>query len=243
MKTQKQTKRGVTVALDGPAGAGKSTVAKLVASRLGYALVDTGAIYRSVALLASRQGVAFDDDAGLERIVETLAISFRFEDGVNHVRLEDEDVTLAIRTPEISQASSQVSARSVVRAGLLALQRRLAGQGGAVLEGRDIGTVVCPDAPVKFFVTASPEERARRRYRELEERGTPPPFEQVLAETKERDARDEGRQHAPLRPAEDAIVLDCTSLDVEAVVERILEAVRVAERRAQQEVERDDQEG
>ncbi|HET6344693.1 MAG TPA: (d)CMP kinase, partial [Myxococcota bacterium] len=150
-------KRGITVAIDGPAGAGKSTVAKEVARSLGYSLVDTGAIYRSVALLASRQGVAWDDDAGLEPIVKSLAIAFEFQDGVNRVFLAGEDVTDSIRTNDISKGAAAVSVRPLVRAGLLELQRRLAGEGGAVLEGRDIGTVVFPEAPIKFFLDASDE--------------------------------------------------------------------------------------
>ncbi len=220
----KRRKHGITVAIDGPAGAGKSTVAKRVATELGYALVDTGAIYRSVALLATRRGVSYADEAGLERIVRELEIDFHFEDGKNHVRVHGEDVTDAIRTPEVSQGASQVSAKKPVRQGLLSLQRRLAGDGGAVLEGRDIGTVVCPDAEVKFFLSASVEERARRRHAELAERGDPPPLERVLAEVRERDARDEGREHAPLKPADDAVVLDSTDLSPDEVVRRIVEA-------------------
>ncbi len=220
--------KGITIAIDGPAGAGKSTVAKAVARALDYALVDTGAIYRSVALMARRQGVAWDDDEALERIARALDIDFHFEGDVNHVRLGSEDVTEAVRSPEISQGASQVSARPSVRAALLALQRQLAGKGGAVLEGRDIGTVVCPDAPVKFFIVASPKERARRRYEELRARGPAPSFDAVLAEQQERDARDAQRRHAPLKPAEDAVVLDTTALPVAAVVERVLAAVRAA---------------
>lgn len=223
--------KGVTVAIDGPAGAGKSTVAKAVARKLGYALVDTGAIYRSVALLASRRGVSFDDDTTLDTIVRDLTIEFRMDGDLNRVRVCGEDVTDAIRTPEISQASSMVSARPGVRAGLLDLQRRLASVGGAVLEGRDIGTVVFPNAPVKFFLSATDEERARRRHRELLARGggNVPSFEQVLTEVHERDARDSSRAHAPLRPADDAVILDSTHLTPAEVVERITAAAKAAE--------------
>jgi cytidylate kinase len=219
-------KRGITVAIDGPAGAGKSTVAKEVARSLGYSLVDTGAIYRSVALLASRQGVVWDNDAGLEPIVKSLAITFEFQDGVNRVFLEGEDVTDAIRTNDISRGAAAVSGRPLVRAGLLELQRRLAGEGGAVLEGRDIGTVVFPEAPIKFFLDASDEERARRRYEELLARGDNPDYNEVLRDLRDRDNQDRGRQWAPLRAADDAVHLDSTSLAVDEVIRTIVEAVR-----------------
>lgn len=221
--------RKVTVAIDGPAGAGKSTVAKAVAAALGYRLVDTGAIYRAVALLAQRQGVPLDDDARLAPLVSALVIDFAFEHGVNHVRVHGEDVTLAIRTPEVSRGASVVSARPVVRAGLLTLQRRLAGEGGAVLEGRDIGTVVCPDAPVKFFLDASLAERARRRQRELAEAGRESDYAAVLADITVRDERDSSRDVAPLKAAPDARHLDSTALPVDEVVRRIVEAARAAE--------------
>lgn len=221
-------RRGITVAIDGPAGAGKSTVAKAAAQALGYRLVDTGAIYRSVALIAQRNGVAWDDDAGLARIVGDLSIDFRFDGGVNHVLVAGEDVTEAIRAPDISRGASVVSARPVVRRGLLELQRKLAGDGGAVLEGRDIGTVVCPDAPVKFFLDASPEERARRRFEELKARGSATSFESVRDEMIARDAQDESRAHAPLKAADDAVHLDSTRLSPDEVLARIVEAARRA---------------
>lgn len=220
--------RGLTVAIDGPAGAGKSTVSKAVADALKYRLVDTGAIYRSVALLAERRGVSFQDDAALGEIVAGLEIDFAMADGVNRVTLFGEDVTEQIRTPAISLAASDVSTRPVVRRGLLELQRRLAGSGGAVLEGRDIGTVVCPDAPLKFFLDAHPEERARRRYEELKARGKDITLEHVMHEMNARDAQDQGREHAPLKVADDAVVLDSTALSPAEVVQRIVSAVREA---------------
>jgi cytidylate kinase len=225
-------RKGVTVAIDGPAGAGKSTVAKAVASTLGYRLVDTGAIYRAVALLALRRGVALDDDAGLAPVVASLVIDFAFEHGVNRVHVHGEDVTDSIRSAEVSRGASMVSARPVVRAGLLELQRRLAGEGGAVLEGRDIGTVVCPEAAVKFFLDASLAERARRRQRELAEAGRDSDYAAVLADITARDERDSKRDVAPLKPAADAVLLDSTALPVDEVVRRIVEAARAAERRA-----------
>lgn len=221
------------VAIDGPAGAGKSTVARRVARALGLVLVDTGALYRCVALRAHRDGVAWDDDAGLERIVRELRVSFRFAGDVNQVWLDGEDVTTAIRTPEISRGSSVVSARPPVRAGLLDLQRRLAKAEprGAVLEGRDIGTVVFPDAPLKIFLTASPEARARRRFEELGAGGKLPglTYDQVLEELTQRDRVDETRAIAPLRPAPDAHFLDTTTLSPDEVVARVVELAQSAE--------------
>src|SRR6185436_6270125 len=167
------TKR-LVVAIDGPAGAGKSTVSRRLALRLGYRLLDTGAIYRAVALTAQRQGVSWDDATRLAEIARALDIDFHFDgEDTNKVSLTGEDVSVAIRTPEISQGASKVSALPEVRAALLDLQRRLGAQGGVVAEGRDIGTVVFPDAQAKFFLTASPEIRARRRTDELRAAGKP----------------------------------------------------------------------
>jgi cytidylate kinase len=224
--------RPVIVAIDGPAGAGKSTAARRVASRLGFTLVDTGAIYRAVALAASRQGIAFDDDARLGALLPAVAIRFAPAPGPaggQRVLLGDEDVSAAIRTPPMSLGASAVSARPVVRAGLLELQRRLAlapGNAGAVLEGRDIGTVVFPDADVKLFLTATPEERARRRHAELAAKGDPSTYDEVLADQLRRDRDDSSRTVAPLRPADDAIVLETSGLALDAVVERIVAEVR-----------------
>ena len=207
------------VAIDGPAGAGKSTVARQLARRLGFTIIDTGAIYRSVALAAQRAGVSWDDDPGLARLLDAgLGLTFRGE----RVLLRGEDVTEAIRTPEISRGASVVSARPVVRQKLLQLQRDLgrAAPRGAVLEGRDIGTVVFPDADVKFFLTASDEARAQRRHAELAEKGLSVPLPEVLADQRRRDKDDTERAIAPLRAAADAMVVDTTGFDLEQVVER-----------------------
>jgi cytidylate kinase len=215
------------VAIDGPAGAGKSTAARRVSERLGLALVDTGAIYRTVALAAHRAGIHYDDDAQLGELLPELAIRFApAADGAagQRVLLGDKDVSALIRTPEMSLGASAVSARPVVRAGLLDLQRRLAttpGMRGAVLEGRDIGTVVFPDADIKFFLTATAEERAARRFAELQGRGQGVTFEQVLAEQRKRDEDDSRRVLAPLKPAADAIIVDTTGIALEAVVEQL----------------------
>jgi CMP/dCMP kinase len=225
--------RPVIVAIDGPAGAGKSTAARRLAARLGYAMVDTGAIYRAVALAARRRGIAFDDDAALAALLPSLVIGFEppppgREDGGQLVLLGGEDVSAEIRTPPISLGASAVSARPVVRDALLELQRRLAtapSHRGAVLEGRDIGTVVFPDADVKFFLTATPEERARRRHAELASKGAAPRFEEVLADQVRRDRDDSERPVAPLRPAADAILLDTSGLGLAEVVSALAKAV------------------
>jgi cytidylate kinase len=226
------TARPFIVAIDGPAGAGKSTVSRRLASRLGFALVDTGAIYRSVALAASRLGIPFDADDRLAALLPTLGIDFEPPPPGGHagqrVLLDGEDVSALIRTPAMSLGASAVSARPVVRAGLLDLQRRLArspGHRGAVLEGRDIGTVVFPDADAKIFLTGAPEVRAGRRFSELQARGDATPFEQVLAEQLSRDRDDSEREHAPLKPAPDATVLDTSGLALEQVVDRLVELV------------------
>ncbi|MBI3178232.1 MAG: (d)CMP kinase [Deltaproteobacteria bacterium] len=221
-------RKGIVVAIDGPAGAGKSTVARRVAEALGYTLVDTGAIYRAVALLAQRAGVAPTQDAVLGDIVRGLNISFELAGGVNRMLVSGEDVTGAIRTPAVSMLASTVSARPTVREGLLPLQRKLAGEGGAVLEGRDIGTVVCPDAAVKIYLDASPEERARRRHAEEVSRGKASDSTQVLADVKRRDAQDQGRALAPLKPAPDALRIDSTALSIDQVVAKIVAAARKA---------------
>lgn len=213
------------VAIDGPAGAGKSTIAKMTAERLGLIRVDTGAIYRAIAFLAEQRGLTGEDE--IAACCPTLPLSF--EGG--RVWLDGEDVSTAIRTEKISQRASQVSALPKVRAGLLELQRRLGREHpkGAVLEGRDIGTVVFPDAEVKIFLTASAEERAQRRVRELPDAD----YREVLASILERDDRDSNRATAPLKPASDAVLVDSTGKSISEVVKEIEEIVtKVSVRRA-----------
>jgi len=212
----------LVVAIDGPAGAGKSTVAKAVATETGLSLVDTGAIYRTVAVLAERRGVSWDDGAALADLARALPIAFELRAGKNLVFVDGEDVSDAIRQPTMSMGASKVSRHPAVRDALLDLQRRLGrGPKGAVLEGRDIGTVVFPDARVKVFLTASPEERARRRSLELAEKGQAEPYDKVLAEIRARDDQDMNRPVAPLKPADDAVLVDSSHLSFEEVVARI----------------------
>lgn len=223
------TTSAVVVAIDGPAGAGKSTVARAVARAVGFTLVDTGAIYRALALQAMRQNVAADDETALTKLADALTLRFVVNEmpgAPDQVLLAEEDVTQAIRTPEVSDMAARVSTRPLVRRSLVALQRRLAGEGNAVLEGRDIGTVIYPDAPLKFFLDASLHERARRRHEELVGRGNERPLEEVLEDIVRRDGFDAQRAVAPLRAAADAVRLDSTTMDAEAVVDAIVTAVR-----------------
>lgn len=220
--------RPFIVAIDGPAGAGKSTVSKLLARRMGYQLVDTGAIYRCVALEASRRGIALDDDEKLGALLSELHVSFKVVGEENRVILGVEDVSGLIRTPEISMGASKVSSRPVVREGLLSVQRRLAlmAEQGAILEGRDIGTVVFPDADMKFFLDASPETRARRRFEELFQKGVESSLEEVLADQTQRDKQDASRDVAPLRPADDAVLVDSSSMPLSDVVRMLEKQIR-----------------
>ncbi|HEY3359467.1 MAG TPA: (d)CMP kinase [Polyangia bacterium] len=214
------------VAIDGPAGSGKSTAAKLLAQRLDYTLLDTGAIYRTLALVAREAGTSWDDEEELAELATGLDVGFAFVDGVNHVRLGARDVTSAIRTPEMGDGASRVSRHPEVRRALLDLQRRLAAAGGVVAEGRDVGTVVFPHAQAKFFLSADPEVRARRRHAELLALGHPVDFAQVLADQVERDRRDSTRAVAPLVAASDAVRIDSSALGPDGVVAEMERLVR-----------------
>ena len=216
-----------SVAIDGPSGAGKSTLAKLAAQKLGYLYVDTGAIYRTVGLRALRAGVDPTDAAAVTALLDGLRIGMEYaEDGLQHMYLDGEDVTGAIREHIISRYASGVSAIPAVRAFLLERQRELARENDVIMDGRDIGTVVLPGADVKIFLTATPEARAQRRYRELLERGQEADYETVLHDVVERDRKDTERAAAPLRQAEDALLVDTTGKDLEESLELLLEAIK-----------------
>lgn len=218
--------KSFVVTIDGPAGAGKSTAAKKLALRLGYAFLDTGAIYRTVALAARRRRVDWTDGTALGALAGTLGIRFVFQGERNEVFVEDQKVTDEIRTPDISDGASRVSAHPEVRTALLELQRRLGSSGRIVAEGRDMGTIVFPDAPAKFFLTAAAEIRAQRRALELAAAGRPADVETVLQEIRARDKRDSTRAVAPLRKAEDAVEIDSGGLSPDEVVDRMAQLVR-----------------
>lgn len=212
----------VVVAIDGPAGAGKSTIAKRVAERLGFTYIDTGAMYRAVALWALRQNVAWDD---MHR-AEQLAIAAEIELSPGRIRLNGEDVTDAIRAPEVSNGASKVAVIPGVRRAMVAKQREMGERASVVMEGRDIGTVVFPDAEVKIYLDANPDERFRRRLRDVRAQGAEIAEGQLAAEMKERDRRDSTRSDAPLSQAPDAVYLDSTPLTLDEVEEKILSIVR-----------------
>ena len=218
------------IAIDGPSGAGKSTVAKAVAKKLGFSCLDTGAMYRAIAWQALADGVALDDDAALGEVARTCVIAFGHEAGdpvPKRVFVGDAEVTDAIRTAEIDRAVSPVSAAPSVREALVDQQRRIGRAGDYVVEGRDIGTVVFPEAPVKVFLTASDEERAHRRVRQNVDRGIGSiDYEEVLADLPRRDAADSSRATAPLRAAEDAVQIDSTSHYIEEVIDQICTLAR-----------------
>ncbi|MGH2405145.1 MAG: (d)CMP kinase [bacterium] len=220
------TPRRPVVAIDGPLASGKSTVARGVAARLSFGYVDTGAMYRSVALVAIRRGIDLAHAASVTAVAESLGIEFRGGPNGQRVILDGEDVTDAIRTPEVSDGASIVSVVPGVRAAMVATQRALGARGGVVMEGRDIGTVVFPDADVKVFLEASLESRARRRYEELRARGIDIDLDEVRRAQAERDRRDSTREHSPMRPAPDAIVIDTTERTAEDVVGTIIRIVQ-----------------
>lgn len=215
----------IQIAIDGPSGAGKSTVAKALAKKLGIVYVDTGALYRTVGYAAIERGVGTKDADGLAAMLPDIHIDVRYEDGVQCVYLNGENLGDRIRRPEISMAASDVSSIPVVRAFLLDTQRDIARRNSVVMDGRDIGTVILPDADVKVFMVASAEARALRRTKELEEKGMPANYEDVLREMKERDAQDSGRAIAPAIPAPDAVHLDNSELSVEESVQAVIDLI------------------
>lgn len=216
----------VSVAIDGPAGAGKSTLARRLAAELGYIYVDTGAMYRAIGLYALRAGKDPKDNAAVNALLPQIELRLASIEGEQHIYLKEEDVSTAIRTEAAGMAASAVGANPAVRAFLLELQRDMAKKQDVLMDGRDIGTVVLPDATVKIFLTAAPEVRAMRRFRELEQRGTSQPYDQVLREIVDRDYADTHRAIAPLRRAEDAVELDTGTLTFDESLRLLLETIR-----------------
>ena len=223
----KDRKRNISVAVDGPSGSGKSTLSRAAAKELSLVYVDTGAIYRTTALHILRRGADPGDAAAVAALLPEVGITLSYDAaGVQRMCLNGEDVTELIRTQEVSMAASTVSAYPAVRAFLLEMQRELARRHSVIMDGRDIGTVVFPQADVKIFLTAGSEIRARRRWLELQERGTPRDWEQLLRETRERDEKDANRAESPLRPAADSVLLDTSELDFAQSLRRIIEIIR-----------------
>ena len=210
------------IAIDGPAGAGKSTIAKRVAAQLGFMYVDTGAMYRTIAVYLLREQVDCENEALLAQALDKISIGMKYEDGQQRMLLNGEDVTGLIRTQEVGQMASISSAKAIVREKLLALQRGLAAEHDVIMDGRDIGTRILPDADLKIYLTASTEARARRRFLELEQKGEHPSLEQIEAEIRERDTRDMNRSVAPLKQAEDAVLVDSSDMSIEQVTDRIV---------------------
>lgn len=216
----------INVAIDGPAGAGKSTVAKAAAKKLGFIYVDTGALYRTVGVNALRKGIDPKDAEKVKATLDDIDVSLGFVDGSQHVFLNGEDVSEEIRLPASSMAASAVSAIPEVREFLLSLQRDIAKKNNCLMDGRDIGTVILPDAQYKFFFTASAEIRADRRCKELKEKGIPADYETVLAEIKERDYNDSHRETAPLKQADDAVLIDSSYMTIEEAVDKIVSYIK-----------------
>ena len=220
-------KQHYSIAIDGPGGAGKSTIARRAAAELGFVYVDTGAIYRAVACAALSRGIDPSDEAAVSALLPSLQLELRWtEDGVQHGWLNRADISSELRTPAVSTAASRVSALPVVRQFLLEQQRVVARTHAVSMAGRAIGTVVLPDADVKIFLSASPEVRARRRWLELQEKGAPDTYEAVLADLIARDERDSNRAIAPLRPADDAVLLDTSGMTLQESIDAILKLIR-----------------
>lgn len=214
------------VAIDGPSGAGKSTLAKAIAAKLGISYVDTGAIYRTVGYAVRQHGISGDDKDGVVSLLDKINVDARFENGKQYMYLDGECLGEKIRENEISAYASKVAAIPQVREFLLEMQRKIARENSVIMDGRDIGTVILPNADVKIFLSATAETRAKRRYRELIERGENPDYEQILVEIKERDLRDSSRDVAPLRPAEDAVSLDNSEFTFDETVDAALDIIR-----------------
>jgi CMP/dCMP kinase len=219
-------RKRLTIAIDGPSGAGKSTVARLLAKRLGYVYIDTGAMYRSVAFRVKEKSISLKDESALNQLASSLHIAFVTEGEQTHVFCDGEDITSAIRTPEISRLASSISKQKGVRKALVQMQREMGKEGGVILEGRDIGTVVFPGADAKFYLDAESDERVRRRYDEMVEKGVKVDFKETEEELVQRDHNDMHRIHSPLKKADDALFIDSTHRSVEEVVEEMVRMVK-----------------
>ncbi len=216
----------INVAIDGPAGAGKSTVARAAAKELGFIYVDTGALYRAVGVYCLQNNIVTTDAQGVGAILKDITVELKFIEGVQHVFLNGDDVSTEIRLPEASMAASNVSAIPSVRAFLFDLQRDIAAKNNCLMDGRDIGTVVLPNAEVKIFLTADPEERAMRRFKELQEKGSTVTYKEVLDDLLVRDYNDSHREIAPLKPAEDSVTINTTGMTLEESINKIIETVK-----------------
>jgi cytidylate kinase len=214
------------IVIDGPSGAGKSSTARAVASRLGVLFLDTGALYRAVALRALERGIPLEDAEAVAKCASGVTLDLTGSPGDAHVYLDGADVSREIRTPEVSEASSRIAAQPLVRRRLVEVQREIARRGPVVAEGRDLGTVVFPDAQVKIYLDADPKTRAQRRARELQSRGIAATVDDVAVELARRDERDRGREDSPLRRADGAVIVDSTGMTLEEQIERVLEVVR-----------------
>ncbi len=216
----------INVAIDGPAGAGKSTIARAAAKELGFIYVDTGALYRAVGVYCLRKGIVTTDADAVGSVLNEINVELKFIDGVQHVYLNGDDVSTEIRLPESSMAASNVSAIPSVRAFLFDLQRNIAAKNNCIMDGRDIGTVVLPNAKVKIFLTADPEERAMRRFIELKEKGGTSTYQEVLDDLKVRDYNDSHREIAPLKPADDSVVINTTGNSLEQSIKLIIDTIK-----------------
>ncbi len=220
----------MVIAIDGPSGAGKSTIARLLAQRLGYLYIDTGALYRGIGWKVRREGVSATDETALASLCSRTDVVLRHADGVQRVQVDGTDVTDQIRTPEMGMMASAVSKSPAVRARLLSIQRAMGARGGVVMDGRDIGTVVFPRAEMKFFLDASPEERGRRRWQELRDKGMPVDLATITSEIRTRDEQDSMRHIAPLRKADDALAIDSSAMTIEGVLNEMLTLIEKKQR-------------
>lgn len=214
------------IAIDGPSGSGKSTLAKGAASKLGIMYLDTGAMYRTCGVCALKTGIAPKDEDAVKKMLETMDLKIKFEDGVQHMILNGEDVTGLIRTPEVSRAASDISSLPFVRTAMVDMQRKIAADQSFVVDGRDIGSVVLPNAKYKFFLTASPEARAKRRFLELEQKGTPQPYEDVLKDIIWRDKQDSERAASPLVKVDDAVEIDTSDIGIQETLDLLLSYIK-----------------